>query len=86
MLVAAFFFACMGRWSRWRQHFSSNEVVFYRSLFGLLGIVLWNEQLAHSSWLGIALIILSGVVSVHRTPERRSPLPALEKSPQAPTL
>lgn len=39
MLVAAFFFACMGALVKVAsQSFSSNEVVFYRSLFGLLVI------------------------------------------------
>jgi drug/metabolite transporter (DMT)-like permease len=54
-------------------------------LASLLGIILWDEQLSLLSWLGIALIILSGVVSVHRTPIQEE-AKALEKSSQGPTL
>lgn len=40
MLVAAVFFACMGVMVKiGAQKFSSNELVFYRSLFGLLAIL-----------------------------------------------
>ena len=62
MLVAAFFFACMGALVKVAsQTFSSNEVVFYRSLFGLLAILamtrighkplatpLWGKQIVRS--------------------------------------
>lgn len=55
-------------------------------LASLLGIVFWDEQLSLLSWLGIALIVLSGVVSVHRTAGQVEGVKALEKSPQGPTL
>lgn len=55
-------------------------------LASLVGILFWQEQLSPLSWLGIGLIILSGVVSVQRTTEAPPPAKALEKSPQAPTL
>lgn len=55
-------------------------------LASLVGILFWDEQLSPVSWLGIGLIIISGVVSVQRTAEVREPLPTLEKSPQTPTL
>ena len=55
-------------------------------LASLLGILFWNEQLSPLSWLGIALIIVSGIVSVYRTSGQGMPVKALEKSPQAPTL
>lgn len=54
-------------------------------LASLLGIVFWDEQLSLWSWIGIALIVLSGVVSVHRTGHAKA-VKALEKSPQGPTL
>jgi len=55
-------------------------------LASLVGILFWDEQLSPVSWLGIGLIIISGVVSVQRTAEVREPPPTLEKSPQTPTL
>ena len=36
-------------------------------LASLFGIVLWQEQLSFSEWLAIALIILSGIISVNAT-------------------
>jgi drug/metabolite transporter (DMT)-like permease len=36
----------------------SYSTVIFASLFGML---LWNEHLALSAWLGIALIIASGI-------------------------
>lgn len=53
-------------------------------LSSLLGIVFWGEQLETASWLGIALIILSGIISVQRTMAARQP--DFDKLPQAPTL
>lgn len=35
----------------------------------LFGILLWHETLAPSSWLGMALIIASGVLSLHLSPK-----------------
>ena len=55
-------------------------------LASLAGILFWDEQLSSISWLGIALIIISGVVSVQRTTEASERPKSLEKSPQAPTL
>lgn len=37
-------------------------------LASLIGIVLWNETLSVASWIGIALIVLSGVISVRNAP------------------
>lgn len=47
------------------------STVVFASLFGLL---LWGETLTLESWLGIALIILSGVVSVRTTQPRQTAL------------
>lgn len=52
----------------------------------LLGIVFLGEQLSLMSWLGIALIVLTGIASVYWTSGQGIPVKALEKSPQAPTL
>lgn len=54
-------------------------------LASLFGIALWDEQLALSSWLGVILIILSGVISVHQTAMARK-TEGFDKLPQAPTL
>lgn len=55
MLVAGLFFACMGALVKiGAQKFSSNELVFYRSLFGLLAIFLitrtGRKSLATRRW------------------------------------
>ena len=36
-------------------------------LASLFGVLLWQEQLSFSEWLAIALIILSGIISVNAT-------------------
>jgi len=41
----------------------------------LLGILLWQETLSASQWLAIALIIASGVLSVHATGRIQANLP-----------
>lgn len=48
-------------------------------LASLAGIVLWNETLSIMSWIGIALIILSGIISVRNTPLTIKTLEPLEK-------
>lgn len=49
MVVAGFLFACMGVFVKLgAQHFSSAELVFYRSLFGLLAIWLIIKIQGHS--------------------------------------
>lgn len=53
-------------------------------LASLIGIAFWDEQLDMASWLGIALIVLSGVISVQRTMAGHKP--DFDKLPQAPTL
>jgi drug/metabolite transporter (DMT)-like permease len=56
-------------------------------LASLIGMLFWGENLSGWSWLGIGLIVLSGVISVRRTMAAvPAAPPALEKSPQAPTL
>lgn len=55
MVVAGFFFACMGMLVKFGAHeFSSAELVFYRSLFGLVAIALpiyWRGlPLANPHW------------------------------------
>jgi drug/metabolite transporter (DMT)-like permease len=42
----------------------------FASLFGML---LWNEVLPLSSWLGMAFIIAGGVLSLRLTPKHPSP-------------
>jgi len=37
-------------------------------LASLLGIILWGETLSAASWLGIGLIVLSGVISISNSP------------------
>jgi len=48
-------------------------------LASLFGIALWNETLSPTSWLGIGMIVLSGVISTLR-------VPFFDKSRQPPTL
>jgi drug/metabolite transporter (DMT)-like permease len=55
-------------------------------LSSLLGILLWNEQLPLLSWIGIALIMFSGIVSVRSTILANKQEQVLDNSPQAPTL
>jgi drug/metabolite transporter (DMT)-like permease len=47
------------------------STVVFASLFGLL---LWDEMLTPEAWFGIALIILSGVVSARTTQAQQSAL------------
>jgi drug/metabolite transporter (DMT)-like permease len=54
-------------------------------LASLLGILLWGETLSAESWLGVGLIVLSGVVSLANTPLRRT-AEDFDKTAQAPTL
>jgi len=42
------------------------STIVFASLFGML---LWHEILPPSSWLGMALIIASGVLSLRLTPK-----------------
>jgi drug/metabolite transporter (DMT)-like permease len=44
--------------------FAYSTVVFA----SLLGYLLWNETLPAESWGGVAVIVLSGVISVRFTP------------------
>lgn len=46
------------------------STIVFASLFGML---LWNEVLPLSSWLGMALIIAGGVLSLRLTPKHPSP-------------
>jgi drug/metabolite transporter (DMT)-like permease len=46
------------------------STIVFASLFGML---LWNEILPLSSWLGMALIIASGVLSLRLSPKHPSP-------------
>ena len=46
------------------------STIIFASLFGIL---LWNEVLPLSSWLGMALIIAGGVLSLRLTPKHPSP-------------
>ena len=46
------------------------STIVFASLFGML---LWNEVLPLSSWLGMALIIASGVLSLRLSPKHPSP-------------
>ena len=46
------------------------STIVIASLFGML---LWNETLSPSSWSGMALIIASGVLSLHLSPRHPSP-------------
>jgi drug/metabolite transporter (DMT)-like permease len=46
------------------------STIVFASLFGML---LWNEVLPLSSWLGMALIIAGGVLSLRLTPKHLSP-------------
>ena len=52
----------------------------------LLGIVLWGETLAPLSWLGVALIVLSGIISVYNAPLQKRVKEDFDKTVQAPTL
>lgn len=54
-------------------------------LASLFGIALWDEQLTSASWIGVTLIVLSGVISVQRTMAARK-TEDFDKLPQAPTL
>jgi drug/metabolite transporter (DMT)-like permease len=54
-------------------------------LASLLGILLWGETLSAEGWLGVGLIVLSGVISLGNTPLRRS-AEHFDKNAQAPTL
>lgn len=69
MLVAAFFFACMGVLVKVAsENFSTNEVVFYRSLFGLLVILtvtfIGRKPLATPNWGKQVVRSLSGFGSL----------------------
>jgi drug/metabolite transporter (DMT)-like permease len=55
-------------------------------LASLFGIVLWDERLPLLSWVGIALIVISGIASVRGTSGAARDARGLDKSPQAPTL
>jgi len=46
------------------------STIVFASLFGML---LWNELLPLISWLGMALIIAGGVLSLWLTPQHPSP-------------
>ena len=46
------------------------STIVFASLFGML---LWNEILPLTSWLGMALIIAGGVLSLWLTPQHTSP-------------
>lgn len=46
------------------------STIVFASLFGML---MWNEVLPLSSWLGMAFIIAGGVLSLRLTPEHPSP-------------
>jgi drug/metabolite transporter (DMT)-like permease len=48
------------------------STIIFASLFGML---LWNEVLPLSSWLGMAFIIAGGVLSLRLTPKHPSPSP-----------
>ena len=52
------------------------STIVFASLFGML---LWNEVLPLSSWLGMALIIASGVLSLRLSPKHPSPDPSPEQ-------
>ena len=52
----------------------------------LLGILLWGETLSLSSWLGVALIIASGVLSVRYSARSPASKEGFDKSAQAHTL
>jgi drug/metabolite transporter (DMT)-like permease len=54
-------------------------------LASLFGILLWRETLSAASWLGVGLIVLSGVISLANTPLRRN-AEDFDKTAQAPTL
>ncbi len=47
------------------------STIVIASLFGML---LWNETLPPSSWAGVALIIASGVLSLHLSPKHPMPI------------
>lgn len=52
----------------------------------LLGILLWNETLSLLSWLGVAMIIASGVLNVRFSAQDRKITADFDKSAQAHTL
>jgi drug/metabolite transporter (DMT)-like permease len=52
----------------------------------LLGILLWGESLSPASWLGVALIIGSGIISVRNQPKPAGNSGDFDKTAQAPTL
>lgn len=52
----------------------------------LLGILLWGESLSPASWLGVALIIGSGIISVRNQPRPPGHSGDFDKTAQAPTL
>jgi len=54
-------------------------------LASLFGILLWQETLSPTSWLGVALIITSGIISVRSQPLKKR-LEDFDKTVQAPTL
>lgn len=69
MLVAGLLFACMGVLIKLGSaSFSSNEIVFYRSFFGLLLVVamLFKMRISHitSHWRGHLLRSLSGSIAM----------------------
>jgi drug/metabolite transporter (DMT)-like permease len=53
------------------------STIIFASLFGML---LWNEVLPLSSWLGMAFIIAGGVLSLRLTPKHPSPKPRLQNN------
>jgi drug/metabolite transporter (DMT)-like permease len=54
-------------------------------LASLFGILLWGETLSAASWVGVGLIVLSGIISLGNTPLRRA-AEDFDKTAQAPTL
>lgn len=69
MLVAGLLFACMGVLIKLASaHFSSNEIVFYRSFFGLLLVVamMFHQRTSHvtSHWRSHLWRSLSGAIAM----------------------
>lgn len=54
------------------------SAVVFASLWGML---LWGENLALSSWLGIALIVISGIIASRSSPLSMQKNPTQENSP-----
>jgi len=48
------------------------STILFASLFGMW---LWNERLSTSSWLGMALIVASGVLSLRLSPKHQETQP-----------